>query len=235
MLLFVAPLRALAQLDDGAMLAVLWRSVLLTVVGFALVALVLGLAGQSLLTGQAPWLDWTVGVLGTFGVLLLAHYLFLPVAAVVASLFSDRIAEAVERRYYPDLPPAAPAPLVTQAWDGLALGLRVLLWQVVALAFALIPPLVPIATPLGWAIAAWAMGRGLFVTVAMRRMDRAAAIACYRAARPAVMLQGLLLALLSLVPVANLLVPVLGIAVMVHLLHADDASAQAPAGARRRS
>ena len=60
-----------------------------------------------------------------------------------------------------------------QIWDGLALGFRVLVLQVLALVLAL---LLPGARP-GARLAdrGWAIGRGLFVAVAMRRMDRAQA------------------------------------------------------------
>jgi uncharacterized protein involved in cysteine biosynthesis len=141
------------------------------------------------------------------------------VASVVATLFVDPVARAVERRYYPYLPPARPAPFSQQLWDGLALGLRVLLLQIMAL---VLTPLLPgIAALLGWAIAAWAIGRGLFVAVAMRRMDRRQAMALYAANRLSVIGQGALVAAGSMVPLLNLAMPVLGAAVMVHVL--DDA------------
>ena len=72
---------------------------------------------------------------------------------------------------------------------------------------------------IGWAVAAFAVGRGLFVAVAMRRMDRPAALALYASRRPAVLAQGALVVAASLVPLLNLLAPVLGIAAMVHVLH----------------
>ena len=159
------------------------------------------------------------GLLGGVGALVLAFYFFLPIACVIALLFVDRIAAAVERRWYPALPLARPAPLAAQAWDGLALGLRVFAWQVAVLLLSLVPPLAPVVAPLGWLIAAWAVGRGLFVAVAMRRMTRPAATARYRAQRPAVLAQGALIALGSIIPGVNLLVPVLGTAAMVHVLH----------------
>ena len=119
------------------------------------------------------------------------------------------------------LPPIRPAPLSEQIWDGLALGLRVLLWQAATLVL-LLTPLAPIAAPLGWLIAAWAVGRGLFVTVAMRRMDRSTAARLYAHRRGAVLAQGGLIAAGSLVPILNLFVPVLGMAAMVHVLHHRD-------------
>jgi CysZ protein len=217
MLLFDPSLRALAQLDDPVFLGVVWRSVVVALLGLVGLAALLVWGGEAALTGHG-WLAWLGGVLGGVGAALLALYLFLPVATLVAFLFVDRVAAAVERRCYPFLPPTRPAPLIDQTWDGIALGLRVLAWQVLTLALML-TPLAPVAAPLGWLITAWSVGRGLFVAVAMRRMDRRDAASLYRARRPAVLVQGGLVAVGSVVPVLNLFVPVLGIAAMVHLLY----------------
>jgi uncharacterized protein involved in cysteine biosynthesis len=71
---------------------------------------------------------------------------------------------------------------------------------------------------LGWAITAWALGRGLFANVAMRRMTRREAMQIYRARRWAVLAQGAVLTVAGTLPLLNLLVPVLGPAAMVHVL-----------------
>ena len=124
---------------------------------------------------------------------------------------------AVAARHYPWLPPLQPAPLSQQVWDGVALGWRVLLMQLLAVLLALLLPGLGFA--LGLVIGAWAIGRGLFVAVAMRRMQRPAAMAAYRHARLAVLLQGGVISAAGLVPILNLVAPVLGIAAMVHVLH----------------
>ena len=217
--------RALAQLGDPALLGVLARSLLWSVAAFALLAWGVAAAAQSWLGLQG----WAAALLGGTGAVLASWYLFLPVVAVVASLFIDRVAEAVERAFYPGLPPAAAAPLAAQAWDGLVLGGQVLALQVAGLLLAALPVAPGLSVVVGWGIAAWAIGRGLFVAVAMRRMPRGQALDLYRSIRPAVLTQGLLIALGSLVPLFNLAVPVLGVAVVTHLLHA----ASGEAGGRR--
>lgn len=210
-------LRALSQLDDPHLLGVVVQSAFWAAVVFVAVALAVRHEAHALLGLNSV----LASLLGGVGAALLAHFLFLPVAGVIATLFADRVAAAVERRFYPDLPPARAAPIAAQFWDGIALGVQVLLLQVVALALS---PLLGISLPLGWAIAAWAIGRGLFAAVAMRRMRRDQALALYRSCRSSVLFQGLLIAAASLVPLANLLVPVLGVAAMVHVLHARNGS-----------
>ncbi len=213
--LFAPALRAIAQLDDRVFLGVLLRSVAWALAGFVLLTVAIVWGAHALLADRGVW-AWLAALLGGAGSAMLSLYLFLPVAATIATLFVDRVADAVERRFYPGLPPAAAAPMTAQIWDGIALGLRVLGMQILALVLALLLPGVGLL--LGWAVAAWAVGRGLFVAVAMRRMDRPAAHAVYLRHRPAVLVQGALIAACGLVPLLNLLAPVLGVAAMVHVM-----------------
>jgi CysZ protein len=212
---FLPVARALSQLDDPTFRGVLIRSVAWSIGCFAalhggavwIIHRVLELHG---------WLAWGADLLGSVAASLLALWLFLPVAAAIGTLYLDRIAVAVERRFYPWLPPPNGASIVEQAWDGVVVALSVLALNVVAIVLAFILP--GIGLVLGWIIAAYAIGRGLFVAVAMRRLPRAAAESLYRASRGVVLVQGAILALAAYVPVMNLLIPIIGIACMVHVL-----------------
>ncbi len=218
--LFWPAARALAQIGDPVFLGVLWRSAAWSALCFLGVFAGAVWAVHHLFDVQGAW-RWLADVASGVGTALLALWLFLPVAVVIGALYVERVAGAVERRYYPALPPARGASLAVQVWDGVAVGARVLLMNVAALALALIVP--GIGLVLAWAIAAFAIGRGLFVAVAMRRMSRPEAESVYRRRRLTVLAQGGALALLGYVPLLNLLLPVIGGAVMVHVL--DEALA----------
>jgi uncharacterized protein involved in cysteine biosynthesis len=206
---------AIRQLGDGSFLGVVLGSLLWSAA--CSVALYFGAVWSvhHLLDWHGP-LAWAADLVGSVGASLLVLWLFLPLAAVIGTLYFDRIARAVERRFYPNLPPPSGAPWLDQLWDSLALGMRVLGLQVLALVLALLLP--GIGLLLSWAVSAFAIGRGLFVAVAMRRMPRPQAEALYRSARPVVLVQGAVMAIASTVPLVNLLVPVLGTAAMVHAL-----------------
>ncbi len=222
--LFSPIARALGQLDDSVFLGVLLRSLLWAVACFAALHVAAIWAVHRLLDLHG-WLGWLADLLGGIGASLLALWLFLPVAAIIGTLYIDRIAAAVEHRHYPSLPPARGAPIASQVWDAISIAARILLLNVLALIAALILPGVGLI--LAWIIGGYAIGRGLFAAVAMRRMPRPAAEALYRRARPAVLTQGCILALAASIPVLNLLIPVIGTAAMVHVLdqvlvaHAD--------------
>jgi CysZ protein len=206
---------AVAQLDDRAFLLVLLQSILLSALCFAaLLAGMLWALHQA--TALPGWLAWIAGITGTVGASLLAFWLFLPVAAAIGTLFIETIARAVERRHYPALPPGEAAPLAVQIWDGIAVGLKILALYLLALVLAILLP--GIGLVLAWAIGAYAIGRGLFVAVAMRRMPRPQAEILYRRHRGIILAQGGLIALASYVPLLNLLIPLVGTAAMVHVL-----------------
>ena len=216
--------RAVTQLDDPVFLGVLFRSLLWSAVCF--LALHVGAVwAVHRLFDLHGWLGWAADVIGGIGASLLALWLFLPIAALIGTLYIDRVARAVERRWYPMVPPAAGAPLAAQLWDGVSIAARILLLNVLALIAALILP--GIGVVLAWLIGGYAIGRGLFAAVAMRRMPRGAARLLYRRARLPVLIQGCILALAAYVPLLNLLIPVVGTAAMVHVLdqvlvaHAD--------------
>jgi CysZ protein len=207
--------RAFAQLDDPTFVGVAIRSVAWSAASFAALYAIAVWVMHKLLALHG-WLEWGADILGAVGASLLALWLFLPIAAAIGTLYFDRIALAVERRYYPWLPPAEGAPLLEQTWDGIAVALKVLALNVVALVLTVVLP--GIGLVLGWVVATYAIGRGLFVAVAMRRMPRAMAESLYRSSRSMVMVTGAILAAAAYMPVINLLIPVIGTAAMVHVL-----------------
>src|ERR1051326_1376316 len=214
-IVFLPLARAFSQLTDPALFGVVWRSVLFSALFFTLILIAAIGAVHHFIAGDGL-LAWALDALGSIASAVLAMWVFLPVAATIGTLYFERIARAVERRFYPSLPPAQPAPALSQLWDGVAVGLRVLGLNLLALLLTLFLP--GIGLPIGWAIAAWAIGRGLFVAVAMRRLNRSEAEALYRAVRPVVLVQGGAMAAAAYFPVLNLLIPTVGTAAMVHVL-----------------
>ena len=210
--------RAFGQLGDPAILGALVKSLLLTALLFVLIAAAaIGGANWLLPTGAHPGWGWVGSALGVVLTALSAMVLFLPALGGVAMLFVNPVADAVERRFYPALPPARPASLAAQIWDALGLTLWLLLLQLLALLLTILLPGPGVL--LGWLVSAWGMGRGLFMAVALRRMPRPPALVAYRARRGTVIVQGGIMVLAGLVPGLNLLAPVLGVAVMVHVFN----------------
>ncbi len=217
--------RAFEQLQDPELTGVLWRSLALSAICF-LGLIALSIWGVHHLLALHGILAWLAGFLGGMLAAIAALWLYLPLVFVIAGLFMDQVCAAVERSWYPTLGPARGASVAAQLWDGVAVGLRVLGLNLVSLLLAVFIP--GIGVVLGWAITAWALGRGLFVATAMRRMTRTQAEARYREQRPLVLIQGAALALMGSIPFANLLLPVIGPAAMVHVLQAGGRGQAGP-------
>jgi CysZ protein len=214
--MFAPLLLALRQLGDPAFRGPLLKGLGGAVLVFAgLVAA--GAWGADALAGGSGWVAKAAAALGGLLALGLAVWLFVPVMLAVAGLFLDPVAEAVERRFYPGLPPARGASLAAQARFNLRFGLLMGVLSLATLPLALAVP--PVGTVVLWLVSAFGLGHGLFEGVAQRRMGVAEARALRRRREAPVLGIGGVLAALSLVPVLNLLVPVLGTAAMTHLLH----------------
>lgn len=213
-------LLALRQLGDPAFLAPLAKGLAAALLAF------LGLAGLAAwgvgeLAGGSGWLAGIAAAAGGLATLALAVWLFVPVLLALSGLFLDPVAAAVERRFYPTLPPpTGGAGLGAQTRFNIGLALRMGGLTLLALPVGLFLP--PLGAALLWAISTVALGHGLFEGVAQRRMAVPAARSARRAREGRVLGLGGVLALASLVPVLNLLVPVLGTAAMTHLLHRPE-------------
>ena len=125
-------LLALRQITDPAFLAPMLKAAMLAALAFAGLAFAAGWAVEHWLVGDG-WFGTLVAALAGVLVLATAVWLYLPVMLGLAGLFIDPVAAAVERRYYPGLPPAQGASLVAQARFGLGLGLRLLALNLLAL------------------------------------------------------------------------------------------------------
>jgi CysZ protein len=218
-------LAALGQLGDARFLRV-------TVVGIALaIALLLGFAlATAWFLEQAlpdsvvlPWVgpvDWIGAALGwgtALLIMVLSVFLMVPVASAFSGLFLDSVADAVEVRHYPDLPPVRPAGL----WDSLVGSINFLgvLVAVNILALALWPLAGPFVPVLFWGVNGYLLGREYFELAAARRLGRPAARALRKANAGTVWMAGILMAAPLSLPVANLVIPVLGAATFTHLFH----------------
>jgi CysZ protein len=218
-------LLALGQMSDPRFRRVLWRGIGLTIA--LLVAIYAGVlwlievltAEPITLPGVGP-VTWLGDLLswGSLGVMiLLSVFLMVPVASAITSLFLDEVAEAVEDRHYPELPPM-PA-------TGFAEGLRdtvnflgILIGaNIVAILFYVMLPFA--AFFIFYALNGYLLGREYFQLAAMRRIGRVAARDMGQKHRGTIWLAGCLMAVPLSFPFVNLLIPVLGAATFTHLFH----------------
>ncbi len=160
------------------------------------------------------WIDRPVGVLGSLGAIVLAWILFPAMSALVLGFFLDGVARAVERRHYPDLPPARHQSLGEILNTSLRLGLLAIAINLVALPFYFFPV---INLLVYYGLNGYLVAKEYFLLIALRRLDVEPANAMWRQYRLRLILSGIVIALSLSLPVVNLAAPVWAAALMLHL------------------
>jgi uncharacterized protein involved in cysteine biosynthesis len=209
-----ALVRAVSQLSDPAVSRVVWRSVVGAILGFLTMAgLVWVLLFQTRLTDY-PWLDNTIDVLGGLAVFGLAYLFFPAVVVAISSLLLERVAKAVERRYYPGLPPAHGQSLWTEIFGALRFVVVVVALNLLVLPAYLIPG---VNLMIFYVLNGYLLSREYFELVALRRMTPQSARIMRKAHTAKLFAAGVIVAFFSTIPLVNLLVPVVATAFMVHI------------------
>lgn len=151
--------------------------------------------------------------------MVLSVFLMVPVASAFTGLFLDDVADAVEAKHYPSLPPAPRIPLGENIRESLGfLGVII-----VANIAALVLYFTPLAPFVFYGLNGFLLGREYYRMIAVRRLGRAGARAAFRGNLLTIWVAGALMAVPLTVPVINLLVPILGAATFTHLFHRLEA------------
>lgn len=218
---------ALGQLSDRPVLRVLLKSLVLTLLLFAGLGVGLWFAMDWLAGAAGEWmgLGTGAGTLADVATLLLFvlgwWLLFRAVAVAVVGIFADEVVAAVEAKHYPAAHAAArDVPLGRSITMGVGSAARTIGYNL------LLAPayLMLLVTGFGTALAfflvnAWLLGRDLGDMVAARHMPFAQLGAWRRQTRLRRLALGAIGTGLFLVPVLNLVAPVLGAAMATHAFH----------------
>lgn len=222
--------RALGQLRDPRVMKLLILSLVFAAMLLGLIiAAVLwaltsydmgtgGLFGWSLLDSAVQWLIDSAAV----ALAVLIGLMLFPAAAIgLQSIFLDGVAEAVEAKYYPTLPPGRSqriGEIVATAirLTLVILGLNLLLLFVWLILLLIATPLAPIPFYL---VNGYLLGREYFELIALRRMGPEAANVLRRRKLGWNMMDGVVLTLLFTIPILNLAGPIIAAAYMTHRFH----------------
>lgn len=211
-------LLVLGDLSQPRVLRVLLQSLALTLLLLAAAGTAIFFAARWALA-HWQWLDGALldmaGILTVLALIAGSWLLFRAVAIVVIGLFADGIVADVEGRHYP----AAAARAVDVGWRqsitlAFASVVRLIGGNLLALPVYILLLVTGIGTPIfALLVNAVLLGRDLEAMVLARHPDRP------RLDRPARWSLGLLSAASFVVPVANLLAPIVSAAMAVHMLH----------------
>jgi CysZ protein len=226
---------SLADLGQPRIIAILVRSLLVTLLifvalGVLAVWLLQGSDPCGLLSGRSCELGWSASGFGAFMLTALGIWLLFPAVALgVIAAYSDRIVATVEALHYPG---AAASARNAGVGRGLLLGLRsavrLLIYNLVALPFYLLLLITGIGPVILFVIVnGIAIGRDFGEMVAARHPGGTGGdwLRRTRGERAAI---GIIITALFLIPVVNLVAPILGATMATHLFHRDGAYQSTP-------
>jgi CysZ protein len=216
--MLMALVRALAALSAPPLRRIVGLGLGLAALSFALLWFAVAVFLHE--TVRFSWrpLDWLVEALGGLAVLGLSWLLFPAVVTLVMGFFLDGVAAAVEARDFPAMSPPRRRPLGESIAATARLGALSIVLNLAALPLYLLVPGINIVLFLG--LNGYLLGREYFEVVALRRLDAAAAKAMRNRFGGRVFIGGVAIAGLFVLPLVNLVAPVVATAFMVHLFEA---------------
>jgi len=218
MSLVAAYLKGLEDALSPPLRAILWR-----VLGLGLALSVLLIFGAYQGLGYAPstgwgWVDEVIRIAGGILTALGLAFFFPVVMTTLQSLFLDEAAARVAARDYPADPPGREVGFAEGMASGLRfLGLAIIL-NILALPLQVVGLFLPIINILLFLVLnGYLIGREYFEQVAMRYASAPEAAARRRANRGLAFAAGVVGTGLMVVPIVNLIAPLVTVAAMVHL------------------
>ncbi len=216
---------SIAQLGQPAVLRVLVKSLTVTLAIFVALAFGVFALLRRWIGGFAGGYDDGLAGIAAGAIFVVAAWLLFRVVAIaVIGLFGDEVVAAVEARHYPAAYAAARSVGFARSGRmaigsaGRAVTANVLMIPVyIALLFTAIGPAIAF-----FLVNGWLLGRDLGEMVASRHMDGATMRGWRKATRGRRFALGLVATGLFVVPVLNLLAPIVGAAMATHLFHASN-------------
>ncbi|WP_370281305.1 EI24 domain-containing protein [Pseudooceanicola sp.] len=169
------------------------------------------------LIGPVTWVNDLATVTGFLVMLVLSVFLMVPVASAITSLFLDDVAQAVEDRHYPALPPVGHQGLGEAVKDSVAFLGVLIVANLLALVLYVI--FAPFALFIFWGLNGFLLGREYYTLAAMRRVGREEAARLRRRHMGTIWMAGVLMAMPLSIPLVNLVIPILGAATFTHIFH----------------
>ncbi len=224
-MIFSAFLQALGQLGDRRFRRVVGLGILLSLAllfaAYILFVQAIWWLSPDTVTlpiiGPVSGVETFLGWASLFLMIGLSVFLMVPVASAFTGFFLEDVADAVEDRHYPALPPATPLTLgegLRQSVNFLGVVIAVNLGALFLYPF--VGPGIPLVF---WGINGFLLGREYFSLVALRRLPPSEVKAMRRRNRWTLWIAGTLMAAPLSVPILNLVIPVLGVATFTHLYH----------------
>jgi CysZ protein len=226
--LFEAAMAALREIVSPPFRNVLFKSLGMTFLFLALAWVGLDKLALSYVAVNHPWLQIALTYATGAGLFILLAFFIGPISVLVAGLFQDDLADAVEEGLYPPGGRGRAIP----ASQAIVMGLRFAGVSAIVNFLALLLLLVPGINALAFLLAnAYLLGREYFLFAATRFRSLDEALELRRRHAPQLFFAGLFMAAFVMTPGLNVLTPLFGVAFMSRvykMLCAERAERYAP-------
>lgn len=215
--MFAAFAKAFAQLPDKTFRKVILLGILGAFILFIGLFAVVSSFLFDVVFVSIPWLDAALDWLGSLAVIGVVWLLFPAVASVIIGFLLEDIVDAVEDKHYSHAGPVDRIDLTTSLIEALKLAGLMVGLNLLALPIYLFFPAVNLVV--FYSLNGYLISREYFELVAQRRVGVKTAKALRKAYGGRLLIAGAMTTFLLTIPLLNLLAPVIGTAVMVHLFH----------------
>ncbi len=218
--MIAAATKSFQGIFSPGMLSIFIKSLLITLVALVFFMVVFGF-GISHLTHYLPWgssylLKNLLPFIIFFGGWLFAWMLFPAVLPLIIHFFDDAIIEVVERENYPPVMRGENWPFWQEVRHDIAFMLKAIFLNLLVLPFYFLPVINII---IFYVLNGYLIGNEFFMTVARRHYNMPTAKLVRKKNSGVVFIAGVLITFLTTIPIANLLAPCWGVALMTHLFH----------------
>ena len=206
--------KGVLQLRDPSTIKMVWMCFGIVIFQFLILFVLTDIALRYTSFFQVSWLETITDTLGRVVTLMLTWLLFPAAISSVISFFLNRVASAVEERYYPSLPPIAASPIVDSIFVAIKFLIVLISLNILLLFFIFTGPIYII---LYYLVNGYLIGREFFELIASRRLDVGEIRMMRKQFRLSLIIIGGFFAFLMTVPIVNLLMPIIATTTMVHL------------------
>lgn len=202
------------QISDPKARRVVWIALVTAVAIFILLWMLVIALFVNTSFFSLGWLEIIINWFGGLATVALTWLLFPAAISVVIGFFLEDIANAVERKHYPDLPPVTAISNVNLVLTTFRFLFIMIFLNILLLPFLLSGPIFPFVF---YSINGYLISREYFEMVAFRRLGPSEARALRKKNSFQLFLVGVVIAFMLTIPILNLLAPIITTGIMVHL------------------
>ncbi len=222
-MLIPAFLRSIGQLTDPKIMKILVKAILVAVLIFiGSTLLVWGLTALIPQTGDSAvdsWLDPLINLSVPVAMIFAGYFVFPALVTIGISFFLDDVMDAVESKYYPKRPASRQVSTLEDVWIGMRLLVVMVIVNIAILPIYILLLVTGIGAPLLYlAVNAYLLGREYFEIVSIRHMTKAEMDVKRKERSLLGFLAGFMIAGMFFIPIVNLLAPIVGVALMTHVV-----------------